>query len=106
MHATRLRYDFECRNAVAEVQGAAEIEPFHDGSEIGVGEVTIEDVGDGAADDFAGDEVGDLRVTTDYRDVWGDVLLARVADSKPEEVFPGWKSQRSGYFKVAGLRPM
>lgn len=45
------------------------------------------------------DEVGDLRVTTDYRDVWGDVLAARVADSKPEEVFPGWTPRRLGLLR-------
>ena len=49
------------------------------------------------------DEVGDLRVTTDYRDVWGDALTARVADSKPAEVFPGWKPRVAGYFKPISI---
>ncbi|MBC8066403.1 MAG: DUF1501 domain-containing protein [Chlorobia bacterium] len=45
------------------------------------------------------DEVGDLRVTTDYRDVLADALTQRVAGSRPAEVFPGWEPKRSGgYF--------
>lgn len=45
------------------------------------------------------DEVGDLRVTTDYRDVWGDALAKRVAGSDPSQVFPGWEPRQSGFFK-------
>lgn len=45
------------------------------------------------------DEVGDLKVTTDYRDVLGDALSSRVVGSNPSEVFPGWKAKKSGYFR-------
>lgn len=45
------------------------------------------------------DEVGDLRVTTDYRDVWGEALSKRVSGSKAEEVFPGWHPHATGFFK-------
>jgi uncharacterized protein (DUF1501 family) len=44
------------------------------------------------------DEVGDLRVTTDYRDVLADALVKRIPGSKPEEVFPGWTAKKSGFF--------
>lgn len=46
------------------------------------------------------DEVGDLKVTTDYRDVLADALTCRVVGSKPKEVFPGWEAKMSGYFQV------
>lgn len=45
------------------------------------------------------DEVGDLRVTTDYRDVLADALTSRVVGSKPSEVFPGWEGRKSGFFR-------
>ena len=45
------------------------------------------------------DEVGDLRVTTDYRDVLGDALSRRVRGSRPGEVFPGWQASQAGYFR-------
>ncbi|MBC8066408.1 MAG: hypothetical protein H7Y17_16370 [Chlorobia bacterium] len=48
-------------------------------------------------------QVGDLRVTTDYRDVLADALTQRVAGSRPAEVFPGWEAKRSGgYFAPLG----
>ncbi len=46
------------------------------------------------------DEVGDLRVTTDYRDVLADALSKRVVGSKPKEVFPGWEGKQGGYFRA------
>lgn len=45
------------------------------------------------------DEVGDLRVTTDYRDVLADALTCRVAGSKPSEVFPDWTAKKRSFFK-------
>ncbi len=45
------------------------------------------------------DEVGDLKVTTDYRDVLADALAKRVVGSKPSEVFPGWEAKQSGFFR-------
>ncbi len=45
------------------------------------------------------DEVGDLKVTTDYRDILADAIASRVVGSKPNEVFPGWKQQQRGFFK-------
>jgi uncharacterized protein (DUF1501 family) len=44
------------------------------------------------------DEVGDLKVTTDYRDVLADLLARRVVGSRPAEVFPNWTSAKSGFF--------
>jgi hypothetical protein len=43
------------------------------------------------------DEVGDLRVTTDYRDVLADVLTKRVPGSLPRNVFPDWQPSQSGF---------
>lgn len=45
------------------------------------------------------DDVGDLKVTTDYRDVLADALSSRVVGSKPKEVFPDWEPKKSGYFR-------
>ena len=45
------------------------------------------------------DSVGDLRVTTDYRDVLADALVSRVPGSQPHEVFPGWEAKKSGFFR-------
>jgi len=45
------------------------------------------------------DEVGDLRVTTDYRDVLGEALSSRVAGASPHTVFPNWTPRTRNYFK-------
>ena len=45
------------------------------------------------------DEVGDLKVGTDYRDVLADALTKRIPGSRPAEVFPDWKSRHSGFFR-------
>jgi uncharacterized protein (DUF1501 family) len=45
------------------------------------------------------DEVGDLRVTTDYRDVLGEVLAKRLPGSLATEVFPGWSPGRTGFVR-------
>lgn len=47
------------------------------------------------------DEVGDLRVTTDYRDVLADALTCRVAGSQPSAVFPDWERKKRGFFQSA-----
>ena len=33
---------------------------------------------------------GDLRVTTDYRDILAEVLTRRTGNTRTEEVFPGF----------------
>ena len=45
------------------------------------------------------DEVGDLRVTTDYRDVLGEALSSRVGGASPQTVFPNWTPRARNYFK-------
>ena len=47
------------------------------------------------------DAVGDLKVTTDYRDVLADALTSRVKGSHPAAVFPEWSAKQRGFFKVA-----
>jgi len=47
------------------------------------------------------DEVGDLRVTTDYRDVLADALTKRVKGSNPTAAFPDWSAKKQGFFKPA-----
>jgi len=44
------------------------------------------------------DEVGDLRVTTDYRDVLADALTKRAPGSNPTAVFPDWTAKKQGFF--------
>lgn len=46
------------------------------------------------------DQVGDLRVTTDYRDVLADALAKRVVGSKPSDVFPDWMAKKTGFFQA------
>ena len=45
------------------------------------------------------DTVGDLRVTTDYREVLADLLAKRVPNSEPQSVFQNWQPTKSGYFR-------
>jgi hypothetical protein len=56
-----LRDDF-AELLVVELDGAAEVEPLLDLLGVGVGEVAVEDVGDGGADDLADDGVGALHL--------------------------------------------
>ncbi len=44
------------------------------------------------------DDVGDLRVTTDYRDVLSEVLSRRMGVQKPNEVFEGYTPKPVGLF--------
>lgn len=44
------------------------------------------------------DEVGDLRVTTDYRSVLSEVLSKRMRDEATSTVFPGWTGPDLGLF--------
>lgn len=46
------------------------------------------------------DNIGDLKVTTDYRDVLADALTKRVKGSNPSTVFPDWKASKTGFFKA------
>jgi uncharacterized protein (DUF1501 family) len=44
------------------------------------------------------DEVGDLKVTTDYRSVLGEALRKRMGNSNLADVFPGWTGEDAGIF--------
>ena len=44
---------------------------------------------------------GDLRVTTDYRDVLAEILQARLCNERVAEVFPGWKGKTLGLINPA-----
>ncbi len=44
------------------------------------------------------DEVGDLRVTTDYRSVLGEALAKRMGSRDVATVFPGWNGPQLGLF--------
>lgn len=45
------------------------------------------------------DGPGDLKVTTDYRDVLGEALTKRMADPDVPAVFPGWTPSSQGIFR-------
>jgi uncharacterized protein (DUF1501 family) len=45
---------------------------------------------------------GDLAVTTDYRDVLGELCSQRLGNPAVESVFPGYQAQRQGFFRAEG----
>ena len=76
------------RQRVVDLQRAAEVEPLGDLPQVGAGEVAVEDVADGRADDVAGDVVGaaqlafvlELELAGDRRQRGVDVGDARHGD--------------------------
>jgi uncharacterized protein (DUF1501 family) len=42
---------------------------------------------------------GDLAVTTDYRDVLGELCLRRLHNAHVAEIFPGWAVTERGVFR-------
>jgi uncharacterized protein (DUF1501 family) len=47
------------------------------------------------------DEYGDLRVATDYREVLADVVRARLANPRVEDVFPGYRPGGTSFVREA-----
>lgn len=41
---------------------------------------------------------GDLAVTTDYRDILGELYVKRLKNAELKEIFPGWELQERGVF--------
>ena len=41
---------------------------------------------------------GDLAVTTDYRDILGELCVKRLLNTNLPEIFPGWELQERGVF--------